>query len=222
MSAPTPPPKRTPPRKPAAPKRAAAAWRLDLSGWRPPAKEGLDPYKAGFALVASLYVLRSMLNSEAGSLLNGIIFYTHEGGHLIFSPFGLTLTIAGGTLMQLLVPVAFAVSFVRQGSPYSMAIVGYWLAYSFVQASVYAGDAIAMELPLSTTWTSGQEELDEYGETGHDWHNLLVAFGLLHATPFISGLLRWTGYLVFAVASYFCLLTSGVPVPARWRWPGGQ
>lgn len=190
-------------------------WSLDLSPLRPPTP-GVDWLKAGFAVGAALYLGRSMADPEAGNLLGGIVFYTHEAGHVIFGPFGTFPMFAGGTLMQLLVPVAFAATFLRQGQLYSAAVALLWLALSFADAARYAGDAIALEATLSGSWVSGQEELAEYGETRHDWHNMLDMLGILRATPLVAGVLRLAGWLTFAIAGYLSLLTAGVPLPYRF------
>ncbi len=188
---------------------------LDLSKLRP---DGLDPAKLALLAVVALYLAGTLLDPERGNLVGGIIFYTHEAGHWVFRPFGTFLGIAGGTLMQLALPVGFTIAFLRQGQPFSAAVTLFWLAMSFLGASLYAGDAIDLERPLSTTWTSGAEELEEYGETGHDWHNMLTMLGLLEPSvvAFLAGGLRLAGSLTYALALYGGLLTAGVPLPARF------
>jgi hypothetical protein len=188
---------------------------LDLTSLRP---KGPKPLELGFLALATLYLVPTLLSPIRGNMLGGVIFYTHEAGHVLFSPFGTFVMIAGGTITQLLVPVAFAAHFVRQGQPFSAAVVLYWLAMSFLQASVYAGDALTLDLPLSGSWESGSEEMAEQGETRHDWRNMLEMLGLLNATYLVSGALRLAGTLVFALGLYAGLLTGGVPVPARFTW----
>ncbi|MEB3329491.1 MAG: hypothetical protein VKQ33_09695 [Candidatus Sericytochromatia bacterium] len=188
---------------------------LDLTALRPAAPK---PLELGFLGLATLYLIPTLLSPGRATVLDGVIFYTHEAGHVLFSPFGTFLTIAGGTITQLLVPVAFVTYFVRQGQPFSAAIVLYWLARSLGHASVYAGDALTLDLPLSGSWESGAEEMAEHGETRHDWRNMLEMLGLLNATYVVSGALRLAGTLVFALGLYAGLLTGGVPVPARFTW----
>lgn len=189
-----------------------ARWSLDLSPLAPPR---LETGHAVAAALVALYLAPSVLDLMRPTWLGGIVFYTHEAGHVLFSPFGTFMTIAGGTILQLAVPVAFAVSFVRQGQPFSAAITLFWLAMSLLDAARYAGDAIALEGMLSGSWMTGQEELEEHGETRHDWRNMLEMFGLLAATPLVAGALRAAGTVVFAGALYLSLLTAGVPVPKR-------
>jgi hypothetical protein len=47
-------------------------------------------------------------------LMDGVFVPIHEGGHLLFRFFGEFLNIAGGTLLQLGVPVALAIYFLFQ------------------------------------------------------------------------------------------------------------
>lgn len=182
---------------------------------------GPDPAKLALLALVALYLAGTVLDPERGNLVGGIIFYTHEAGHWLFRPFGDFLTTAGGTITQLALPVAFAIAFVRQGQPFSAAITLFWLAMAWLASSLYAGDAIALERPLSTTWTSGQEELEAHGETGHDWFNMLSALGLLepHVVSFLAGAQRLAGTLTYALALYLGLLTAGLPVPARLALP---
>ena len=192
---------------------------LDLASLRPAAP---DPVKLGLLAVIALYLAGSVLDPTRGTLASGILFYTHEAGHLLFRPFGTFLMFAGGTLTQALIPLLFAGHFLRQGQPYSAAVTLFWLALALLDSSVYAGDAIVMEMPLSTTWTSGTEEMQAHGETGHDFNNMLMMLGLLTEpmVALVSGAFRLAGTLVFGLALYLGLLTAGAPVPARLALPG--
>lgn len=192
---------------------------LDLSSLRP--ADGPDPLKLGFLALLTLYLAGTVFDPSRGSLVSGMLFYTHEAGHMLFRPFGTFLMIAGGSLTQALIPLAFAGHFLRQQQPYSAAVTLFWLALALLDTSVYAGDAIVMEIPLSTTWTSGTEEMAEHGETGHDFNNLLMMLGLLteRGVAVVSGGFRLAGTLVFALGLYLGLLTAGAPLPARLALP---
>lgn len=198
---------------------------LDLTPLAPAG--GPDVAKLLLLAGVALYLGGTVVDPERGNLVNGLVFYTHEAGHWLFRPFGAFLTTAGGTIMQLAMPGLFVASFLRQGQPFSAAVCLFWLATSLLGSALYAGDAIALERPLSTTWTSGAEELENFGETGHDWFNMLSALGLLEprVVSFLAGAQRLAGTLTYAVAIYLGLLTAGVPVPARIplpAWPGGR
>ena len=45
-------------------------------------------------------------------VISSFVLVFHEAGHVIFSVFGRFMAVAGGTLLQLLVPLALMVAFV--------------------------------------------------------------------------------------------------------------
>ena len=51
--------------------------------------------------------------------LDDVNLAIHETGHLILAPFGEWMTVAGGTLIQVLVPLSFAAYFARRGDRYA-------------------------------------------------------------------------------------------------------
>jgi hypothetical protein len=59
----------------------------------------------------------------------------HEAGHVIFMPFGEFISIAGGSLFQLIVPAVFAAYFFRRGQFFSAALVLFWLGESMLNVA---------------------------------------------------------------------------------------
>ncbi len=91
----------------------------------------------------------------------------HESGHLVFRPFGSTLTYLGGTLGQLLVPASLCFYFlVKERQPFAAAVCLWWFGQNFINISIYMADARALALPL-------------VGGGDHDWNELFFRFGLL-------------------------------------------
>ena len=134
----------------------------------------------------------------AYDLINAVflhIIYTplHEAGHLIFRILGEFMGIAGGTLMQIIVPAIFFGYFVYHQKPYSAAIVLFWLGQSFNDVYVYANDAIVMELPLLSGVTGSEGGF-------HDWNYLLTETGLLPRTQLVAKMLRFVGNLIIFAA----------------------
>ena len=82
------------------------------------------------------------------SLFGGVIFGVHELGHLVFLPFGETMTIAGGSIAQIALPVAAIALFVHRKDRYAVAVCGCWLTVSLGQLGVY----IVMRGPSHSTW----------------------------------------------------------------------
>lgn len=97
----------------------------------------------------------------------------HEAGHLIFGWGGRFLTVAGGTLMQLLMPLAVVAAFLRQGHVFGAAVGLWWLGGSFVDCAPYIYDARLGDLPLLGGGTGADRP-----ET-HDWMNMLRWTGLI-------------------------------------------
>ncbi|MBV9957589.1 MAG: hypothetical protein JO360_04175 [Acidobacteria bacterium] len=138
-----------------------------------------------FLIPVGFYFLWCAWDPYQWHFIDGANLVIHEAGHLIFMPFGEYVMIAGGSLLQVIMPALFVFYFYRNEKPYSAALVMLWAGESILNVSVYAGDAIQMQLPL----LGGQDSV-------HDWNYLLERAGLLSATPQIAGLLRLGGTLV--------------------------
>lgn len=124
------------------------------------------------------------------SFLHGFLLVLHEAGHFM-TPFGEFFIILGGTLWQIFIPLVIAVYFVLSKQFFSCSLVLFLVGFSFVDASVYVGDASARLLPLITMDSST-----------HDWWNLLRILGLLEYDGFLAGLFYLQGCLFFALACY--------------------
>ncbi|HEX8459409.1 MAG TPA: hypothetical protein VF656_19105 [Pyrinomonadaceae bacterium] len=153
-----------------------------------------DTFKTVVALVAALYFLWCAYDPHQWHLIDGVNLVIHEAGHIVFMPFGEMLTVAGGSLFQVIVPLVFAGYFYRRGQIYSAALVFFWVGESLLNVSVYAGDALDLELPL----LGGEDSI-------HDWNHLLSANGLLPATHKIALAIRSAGTLAIFAAAFFSL-----------------
>jgi hypothetical protein len=115
-------------------------------------------------------------------LLGHVDLAIHEFGHMLFQPFGIaflgeTMTILGGSLLQVVFPLIFAVYFARPREGYrpdrlAVASCVWWCGLNLLDVSVYMADSRAGQLMLLT------------GETGseggpHDWRMLLSSWGVL-------------------------------------------
>ncbi|HEX2865378.1 MAG TPA: hypothetical protein VHN99_12475 [Deinococcales bacterium] len=130
----------------------------------------------------------------------------HEAGHLVFAPFGEVPGVAGGSILQVLVPLAFAGSFWRQRQPYGTAFSLYWTGVSIVYVANYASDARAIALPL----LGGDGSI-------HDWNFLLARWGLLGQDRLIAGVLLGLA-AVSVAAGALAAWRAGSAEPA----PGGE
>jgi hypothetical protein len=73
---------------------------------------------------------------------------------------------------------------------YSAALVLFWVGESILNVSVYAGDSLALQLPL----LGGQDSV-------HDWNYMLSSLNLLPATAKIAAGIRLLGTIVIALAA---------------------
>lgn len=150
--------------------------------------------KLSFAAVLLAYGIALAAAPGTYRWLDRVDLVFHEAGHIIFMPFGAFAGVLGGTLMQLIAPAAFAVSFSLRRSYYSAAAVLFWLGQSLFNVSVYARDARARALPLLT----GDEDT-------HDWFNLLSELGLLRHDQAIGNLFYALGLLCLLAAVAGCV-----------------
>src|ERR1700755_2634051 len=107
-----------------------------------------DPVKLVVAALAAVYFGWCAYDPHRWHFIDGVNLIIHEAGHVVFMPFGEFITVAGGSLFQLIVPAAFALYFYRRGQLFSAALVLFWLGQSLLNVAVYAGDALKVELPL--------------------------------------------------------------------------
>jgi len=136
------------------------------------------------------FFLRFLGDAEYRPVFGPVNLITHEAGHAFFSWSGSRwLTVAGGTLFELTIPVAFAVAFVRQRDPFAVAVALFWLGTALADVSIYAGDARTRALPLVSLWP---------GAPIHDWAWLLQWAGHPEWDRPVSRLFRHSGLLVMA------------------------
>jgi hypothetical protein len=97
----------------------------------------------------------------------------HEFGHILFRPFGEFMTLLGGSLFQVLLPVIFGVIFLlKKRDPFAAAVMLWWAAAAVMDVAPYIYDAAKPQHVLLTGRT---------GDSGaHDFIDTLYDLGLLH------------------------------------------
>jgi hypothetical protein len=113
----------------------------------------------------------------------------HEAGHLIFSPFGQFMSVLGGSLMQVLIPVVCAVAFIRQEQPFGAAICVWWAGQNLVDLAPYIADARSLQLVLLGGRTGAEVE-------GHDWEFILTRLRLTHLDQTIGRVTHGLGIVI--------------------------
>jgi hypothetical protein len=155
---------------------------------------------AALAAWTVAFATHSVASNYAGeSFLHLVNLVFHEAGHVLFSPFGRFMTVGGGSLLQVLVPLACAVAFWRSANPFGVAVAVWWTGQSLVDLAPYIADAQALRLVLLGGRTGAEVD-------GHDWEYLLTTLGMLHrarplgAVAHVAGLLVMGGALAFGAA----------------------
>jgi hypothetical protein len=118
----------------------------------------------------------------------------HEAGHAIFSFFGTFIHLAAGSAFQVLLPLFLAGYFFYKKQHISGSIVLLWVGQNLLNVSVYARDAIAMNLDLL-----GGDAVT------HDWNALLTMTGLLKHTQMIANTFYGLGIGVIFVGTVLTL-----------------
>ncbi len=137
--------------------------------------------------------------------LNGVDLAFHEFGHLAFGFLGEFLQFLGGTLMQLLIPLAITIYFFRHRKYYSSAVSLFWTGQNLFNVAVYVRDARAQALPL-------------VGGGMHDWAYILGRLGLLEQDQTIGGTLAVAGWGMFLVSAYGGFRYAGQDEDLEGSW----
>ncbi|MEW5930813.1 MAG: hypothetical protein AB1941_25410 [Gemmatimonadota bacterium] len=156
---------------------------------------------AGVVLLA-LWAVSIVREPDAWRFIDGVNLLLHEAGHPVFGFFGEFLAVLGGTLMQLLFPLAFAAHFHRSGQPFAAAVSLAWTGESLFNVARYAADARARVLPL----VGGDD-------AGHDWAYLLGRTGLLESDQAVAQSLRLAGSLLLLGAVLRATQAALAPAP---------
>ena len=146
-----------------------------------------------------------MLPSLPHFILSRVNLVFHEAGHIVFLPLGRFMTILGGSLLQVLVPLLCTVAFLtRHLDTFAASVTLWWTGQSLIELAPYINDARAQELML----LGGVTGRDRPGY--HDWNNLLTQLGWLEYDHFLAELAHYSGIAVVALSLFwgFYLLFS--------------
>lgn len=138
--------------------------------------------------------------SIGGSFLHKVNLPFHEFGHVLFSLFGRFMTLLGGSLFQVLMPLGLGAVFLfKYKNTFAASIMLWWSGQNFIDIAPYIADASFRTIPL----------IRGMGEEAHDWGNLLTKAGWLNhdyslgRSSFLFGSTLiilaniWGGYLLY-------------------------
>ncbi|HEV8356913.1 MAG TPA: hypothetical protein VGQ17_09140 [Gemmatimonadales bacterium] len=141
-------------------------------------------WRSALTVVLAAYGWQMLRTPGEYRWLDSLDLAIHEAGHLLFAFDGEFLTLAGGTLLQLLLPAAFVAALWRHGDRHGASVPLWWLGQNCWNIAVYIKDARAQELPL-------------VGGGEHDWALLLGGFGLLQRDLTIGRAVAAAGLVIY-------------------------
>jgi hypothetical protein len=129
-----------------------------------------------------------------GSFLHVPDLVFHEAGHILFIPLGHFMTVLGGSLTQVLVPLVCAGAFLWQTrDAFGAAVAIWWAGENLIDVAPYINDARDLQLVLLGGKTGAEVE-------GHDWEYLLNAMGVAHKDHAIAAIVQTIGTLTMIAA----------------------
>jgi len=121
------------------------------------------------------FIFSSPESNYAGeSFMHLVNLPFHEAGHILFSIFGQFLSVLGGSIMQLLIPLICLATFIlKTGDIFAASVALWWTGQNLIDLAPYINDARDLKLMLLGGVTGA--EVDDY----HDWEFILKRLGLL-------------------------------------------
>jgi hypothetical protein len=133
-----------------------------------------------------LFLIQAARGSGPCLMIDLVFIPIHEGGHLLFRYFGEFIAVAGGTFLQLLVPVLLVIYFAFQRQVQGVTFCMFFLFEQLLPTATYMADARAQELPLLT--------VGDADYVIHDWNYLFGALGVLDHDIQIASFVRAIGW----------------------------
>ena len=159
--------------------------------WQPLPRWAVSAWLAFYAL----FLFQLAHGSGFLPMIDLVLIPIHEGGHLLFSYFGHALMVAGGTILQLAVPLMLAAYFYFQRQIAGTAFCLFVFFEQFLPIATYMADARAQQLPLLTV---GDPEFVE-----HDWFVMFNGLGVLEHDTQIAAVVRCLGWVgMFGVVAW--------------------
>lgn len=157
----------------------------------------VSPLVLGISLLFLLLFLYGLAaDVEIIHVVDGAFMQIHAAGHAFFHILGVTAGVAGGTFLQLFVPLALAAFFFRYRQTLGFAVCMFFFFEQFLRVARYMADAQAQQLPWFT--------IGRYESSIHDWHYLFTKLGVLSYTPAIAMFVHMLGSLgMIGVTAWF-------------------
>lgn len=170
-----------------------------IQRWPPPPGWWQDTTRIGSMLaVVILGTLTVMLfvTDSPLFLVDRINDTVHELGHIGLGWAETTYVMLGGTLYQLMIPLAIigVLMWIRWRTP--ALVVGWWLGQNLVHIAIYMADA-------------PERARSPIAGNIHAWHYLFSDWGAMHLASTIASAIRWTG-LAFMILALVLLIHRAI------------
>lgn len=152
------------------------------------------PTKIIGVLIPSVYFIYYIFTYTEWHFIDSVNLIFHEAGHMIIFFLGDTVQALAGSLFQILIPAVLCVYFFLQRQQVSSAICLMWAGQNFLNVSVYAKDAIVMQLPLL-----GGDSVH------HDWNFVLSNMNILQQSSVIGNILYGIGVMLICLGIIFAV-----------------
>ena len=145
-----------------------------------------------------LYAMDLGSGEMGGSFMHLIVLPIHEAGHVLFIPLGRFMTVLGGSLMQVLLPLVLMASFVfgfggSRRDNFAASLMLWWAAAAIIDLAPYIWDAFDPKLMLLGGKTGAESD-------GHDWQNILGDLGMIRRAHLLGSIARHFGLVVMLLA----------------------
>ncbi|MAY03024.1 MAG: hypothetical protein CMQ38_08630 [Gammaproteobacteria bacterium] len=143
------------------------------------------------------------------SFLHYVNLPFHEYGHIFFRPFGDVWMLMGGSLFQIMVPLApLAYFMIWQRDNFAASLMLWWCGQNFIDVAPYVADAPTRYLPL----ISGIDE-------SHDWWNVLNMTGTMEHAQTFASIFFFSGVLVMILSQCWGALLLYIEAKGRIAKP---
>jgi hypothetical protein len=136
----------------------------------------------GWVIAYTAFLAYASLNTSGFLFIDHANLMIHEAGHALFGWAGYYTQILGGTIGQLLAPLACMLLFIRRGETTAVAATAFWGFENLLYIATYMADARRSALPL-------------VGSDESDWTILFTHWGVLPHDLTIAAWTRGVGWI---------------------------
>jgi hypothetical protein len=136
----------------------------------------------GWVIAYAAFLVYASLNTSGFLFIDHANLMIHEAGHALFGWAGYYTQILGGTIGQLLAPLACTLFFIRRGETTAVAATAFWGFENLLYIATYMADARRSALPL-------------VGSDESDWTILFTHWGVLPHDLTIAAWTRGVGWI---------------------------